>query len=90
MEAFCLACEVRAGLGLLVLDGLLIRRIELAGRFAAELLGPGDLLRPWQEDDEVASVSRTSGWRSCAIAVSRSSTSISQSGSPRSPRYRGS
>ncbi len=64
--------EVRAGLGLLVLDGLLIRRIQLGGRFAAELLGPGDLLRPWQEDDEVASVSRTSGWRclrDCAVAI---------------------
>ncbi len=64
--------EVRAGLGLLVLDGLLIRRIELAGRFAAELLGPGDLLRPWQEDDDLASVSRTSGWRclrDCSVAV---------------------
>jgi CRP-like cAMP-binding protein len=64
--------EVRAGLGLLVLEGLLIRRIQLGGRFAAELLGPGDVLRPWQEDDEVASVSRTSGWRclrDCSVAV---------------------
>ena len=64
--------EVRAGLGLLVLDGLLTRRIQLGGRFAAELLGPGDLLRPWQEDDEVASVSRSSGWRclrDCSVAL---------------------
>ncbi len=64
--------EVRAGLGLLVLDGLLVRRIQIGGRFAAELLGPGDVLRPWQEDDAVASVSRTSGWRclrDCSVAV---------------------
>jgi CRP-like cAMP-binding protein len=34
------------GFGLLVLEGLLVRRVELAGRSGAELLGPGDLLRP--------------------------------------------
>ena len=64
--------EVRAGLGLLVLDGLLDQAHQLSGRFAAELLGPGDVLRPWQEDDEVASVSRTSGWRclrDCSVAI---------------------
>jgi CRP-like cAMP-binding protein len=37
----------RAGYGLLVLDGLLARRVTL-GRFdCTELLGQGDLLRPW-------------------------------------------
>jgi hypothetical protein len=37
----------RDGFGLLVLDGLLARRITL-GRFdCTELLGQGDLLRPW-------------------------------------------
>ena len=36
------------GLGLLVLDGLLIRRVGIEGRFGAELLGEGDLLRPSQ------------------------------------------
>ncbi len=64
--------DVRAGLGLLVLDGLLIRRVQIGGRFAAELLGPGDMLRPWQEDDDVASVSRSSGWRclrDCSVAI---------------------
>ena len=35
------------GLGLLVLSGLLIRRVGIDGRFGAELLGEGDLLRPW-------------------------------------------
>jgi hypothetical protein len=43
---------VHSGFGLLVLDGLLIRRVGLAGRFGAELLGPGDLLRPWEADGE--------------------------------------
>ena len=33
-------------LGLLVLDGALYREIEIAGRRGAEVVGPGDLLRP--------------------------------------------
>ena len=37
----------RSGFGLLVLDGILARRVTL-GRFdCTELLGAGDLLRPW-------------------------------------------
>lgn len=39
--------EQRDGFGLLVLDGVLARRVTL-GRFdCTELLGQGDLLRPW-------------------------------------------
>jgi CRP/FNR family cyclic AMP-dependent transcriptional regulator len=37
------------GIGMLVMEGLLIRRVGLEGRFGAELLSRGDLLRPWQE-----------------------------------------
>jgi hypothetical protein len=44
------ARRAHGGFGLLVLDGLLLRRVQIAGRHAAELLGPGDLLRPWQHD----------------------------------------
>lgn len=54
----------RGGLGLLMLDGLLIRRVGIEGRFGAELLGEGDLLRPWQE--EVSSPQMLpveTGWR---------------------------
>ena len=36
------------GFGLLLLSGLVVRRVGKAGRFGAELLGGGDLLRPWQ------------------------------------------
>ncbi len=36
-----------ANLGLLVLDGLLARRVTLGHRTCAEVLGPGDILRPW-------------------------------------------
>jgi CRP-like cAMP-binding protein len=55
--------EVRDGLGLLVIDGLLVRRVGLDGRFGAELLGRGDLLRPWQTEDDGTSVPQSSGWR---------------------------
>jgi CRP/FNR family transcriptional regulator, cyclic AMP receptor protein len=44
--------HVRGGIGLLVLEGLIVRRVGHSGRFGAELLGPGDLLRPWQHDGE--------------------------------------
>ncbi len=37
-------------LGYLVAKGLLVRRVEIARGSSAELLGSGDLLRPWQED----------------------------------------
>jgi CRP/FNR family transcriptional regulator, cyclic AMP receptor protein len=38
--------------GLLVLKGLLIRHVGIEGRFGAELVGEGDILRPWQLDSE--------------------------------------
>jgi CRP-like cAMP-binding protein len=53
---------LRAGLGLLVLDGLLLRRVELDRRFGAELLARGDVLRPWQREDTGASIPRSYGW----------------------------
>src|SRR5215218_5369702 len=34
--------------GLLVLDGVLSRELIVADHVSAELLGPGDVLRPWQ------------------------------------------
>ncbi|MGC2450499.1 MAG: helix-turn-helix domain-containing protein, partial [Candidatus Sulfotelmatobacter sp.] len=49
--------------GLLVLRGLLIRRVGVDGRFGAELLGEGDLLRPWQGADEPPMLPQTTGWR---------------------------
>jgi CRP/FNR family cyclic AMP-dependent transcriptional regulator len=39
----------RGGIGVLVLDGLMIRRVGIDGRFGAELIGEGDLLRPDEE-----------------------------------------
>jgi CRP/FNR family transcriptional regulator, cyclic AMP receptor protein len=57
------ASDVGDGIGLLVLKGLLVRRVGIDGRFGAELLGEGDLLRPWQGEDGEATLSRTTGWR---------------------------
>jgi len=37
-------------LGLLVLEGHLMRTVAMAGGHAAEMLGPGDVLRPWDDD----------------------------------------
>lgn len=37
-------------LGYLLVTGLLVRRIEVAQGASIELLGQGELLRPWQED----------------------------------------
>lgn len=43
---------VRGGIGLLLLEGLVARRVGGDGRYGLELLGPGDLLRPWRHDGE--------------------------------------
>jgi CRP/FNR family transcriptional regulator, cyclic AMP receptor protein len=39
----------RGGIGVLVLSGLMIRRVGIDGRYGAELIGEGDLLRPNDE-----------------------------------------
>jgi CRP/FNR family transcriptional regulator, cyclic AMP receptor protein len=65
------AHRAREGYGLLVLDGVLVRRVGFGGRFGAELLGDGDLLRPWEYDgDETIGFETT--WRvlsNCRLAV---------------------
>ncbi len=37
-------------LGLLVVEGLMLRKLRVAGTVSVELLNHGDLLRPWLED----------------------------------------
>jgi CRP-like cAMP-binding protein len=54
--------DCRGWLGLLVLDGLIVRGVELEGLRCCELLGPGDVLRPWDEDDGVMLEMRAT-WR---------------------------
>lgn len=60
------------GAGLLVLDGLLLRRVGISGRVGAEVLGAGDLLRPWQGEDDEPSLAPGAAWRvldECRLAV---------------------
>ncbi|MBV9165195.1 MAG: Crp/Fnr family transcriptional regulator [Solirubrobacterales bacterium] len=62
----------QGGIGLLVLEGLLVRRVGVAARFGAELLGEGDLLRPWQREDLATTLPRSGDWRAlmpCRLAV---------------------
>jgi CRP/FNR family transcriptional regulator, cyclic AMP receptor protein len=40
---------------LLVVDGFLCRRTRIADRAGVELLGPGDVVRPWQDESPLAS-----------------------------------
>jgi CRP-like cAMP-binding protein len=51
------------GYGFLVLDGLLIRRVGMGERIAAELLGPSDLLRPLDHDGEEATLPFEAAWQ---------------------------
>ncbi|HEX8741948.1 MAG TPA: helix-turn-helix domain-containing protein [Thermoleophilaceae bacterium] len=50
-------------LGLLVLEGMICRSVEMADRSSAELLGGGDLLRPWRDDAVATTVPSESEWR---------------------------
>ena len=53
----------RDGLGLLVVDGMLVRRVGLEGRFGAELLSVGDVLQPSEHDGEEATLPFEAAWR---------------------------
>jgi CRP/FNR family cyclic AMP-dependent transcriptional regulator len=56
------ADRARDGFGLLVLGGVLVRRVGYGGRFGAELLADGDLLRPWEFDGD-ESIGFETTWR---------------------------
>ena len=53
----------RGGFGLLVLGGVLVRRVGVGGRFGAELLADGDLLRPWQHEGAAEVLPFEMAWR---------------------------
>jgi CRP/FNR family cyclic AMP-dependent transcriptional regulator len=54
--------EANAHLGLLALDGLILRRVRLGGRNGAELLGAGDLLQPWVRQMPYDTLCAEPGW----------------------------
>ncbi|HET9154513.1 MAG TPA: Crp/Fnr family transcriptional regulator, partial [Solirubrobacterales bacterium] len=53
----------RSGFGLLVVSGILCRRVVQGESNGAEIVGPGDLLRPWESFGEWASIPTESSWR---------------------------
>ncbi len=59
--------RARGGYGLLLVEGAIVRRVGIGGRYGAELIGPGDLLRPWQREASMLGVEW--GWR--AVTPSR-------------------
>jgi hypothetical protein len=48
---------VPAELGYLIVDGVLARDVKVGKRMSLEVLGPGDLLRPWPTDRHAAAFS---------------------------------
>ena len=54
--------QCAGALGVLVLDGVLSRMLTLAGRTTGELLGTGDVLRPWEDDDPMPRVDFAVQW----------------------------
>lgn len=66
------SARVCNGPGLLMLEGLMLRRVGVKGRYGAELLSAGDLLRPWQAEDAASSVPHEPHWEvldRCRIAI---------------------
>ncbi len=64
--AWCPATEAdehNEDLGLLIVDGLLVRTLRVAGRECSELVGPGDLIRPWDSDAGAGSIACASDWQ---------------------------
>src|SRR5919108_3190363 len=49
-------------IGLLVLEGLLVREATVGDHPSAELLGPGDLLRAWEDRDAEVLLPRSVRW----------------------------
>jgi CRP/FNR family cyclic AMP-dependent transcriptional regulator len=54
--------EARNPIGLLVLEGLLVREATVGHHPSAELLGPGDLLRAWEDRDAEVLLPRSVRW----------------------------
>jgi CRP/FNR family transcriptional regulator, cyclic AMP receptor protein len=55
--------DPRGHFGLLVIEGILIRRVRFGRRPVLELVGPGDVLRPWVGLGPDSSLQQPSHWR---------------------------
>lgn len=59
-------------LGLLVVDGLLVRSVRMGTGECLELIGAGDLVRPWDQEAELPSMEHDTSWwvlRPATVAV---------------------
>jgi CRP/FNR family cyclic AMP-dependent transcriptional regulator len=57
------ATSDQRALGLLVLDGLLLRDMDLGRRSSTEVIGTGDLVRPWDGDREMSELPLSLRWQ---------------------------
>lgn len=48
--------------GFLLIDGLITREVEVLGRRCVELIGEGDVIRPWSWDEDGSHVKAEVGW----------------------------
>ena len=72
LPRFARADERVPAVGLLVLEGVLFRRVSVGEKGSRELLGIGDLIRPWQGDEDFVSVPARASWEvleDCRLAV---------------------
>jgi CRP-like cAMP-binding protein len=65
-----------SALGILVLEGLLTRNVTIAGTRSREILGAGDVLRPWDDESALQPVPITTTWTilettTCAVLDQR-------------------
>lgn len=77
--------ESRGSLGLIVLDGLIARQVLVGDMEAVELVGPGDVLRPWAEIDREIAQQISESWivtRSARLALLDRSFAVSISAWP--------
>jgi CRP/FNR family cyclic AMP-dependent transcriptional regulator len=58
--------------GVLLLDGVLARRAQVAGASCCELVGPGDVVRPWLDCGESSPLPTQTAWQ----ALVRSSVAV--------------
>jgi DNA-binding transcriptional ArsR family regulator len=61
-SALCRAAEP-GWLGLLMIEGLMIRLVSVGSRTACELFGPGDVVRPWDADGQYEPLQIGLTWR---------------------------
>lgn len=78
----------RGHFGLLVLEGLLLRRVRLGVRDGTEIIGPGDVLRPWVTYGEDSELALDATWRvehRARLAILDRRCALRVAAGPRSP-----